>query len=170
MLKILKKNKRGFSLIEMVVYVSILVFMLVIVLEVVVSITRSQRVIRSVRDIENSALGSLERIERETRGAESISTASSTFGVSPGVLMLISTDEDENPRTVEFYLSSGRLRVRENGVDAGALTEGNVRVTSLVFRRFATSTVEGIRTEVIIESGTSTHYRVENFYSSALVR
>ena len=164
------KGRRGFSLIEMVVYISILTFMLVIVLEVVFSVTRSQRVIRSVRDIENSALVSLERIERETRGAESISTASSTLGTSPGVLVLNSLDEEGGSRTVEFSLLNGQLRLKEDGVDTGALTASGTVVTNLVFRRFASSTVEGIKTELTIESGTSTHYRTESFYSSARLR
>ncbi len=155
------RTKEGFSLIEMIVYISILALMLIIVIEVVFSITRSQRVIKSVRNIENSALETLERIEREVRRAESINATSSIFGVHPGKLVL---------GNVEFYLSDGRLYLKENGVDTGALTAEDVTVTNLIFRRFATSTIEGIRAEITIESGTSTHYRIETFYSSAVVR
>lgn len=160
----------GFSLIEMVVYISILALMLMVVLQVVFSITRSQRVIISVRNIENSATASLERVEREARGADSIVTASSTLGTSPGVLVFSSRDENGNTRTVEFYVTGESLRLKENGVDTGALTSSSTRVTSLIFTRFASSTVEGIRTDITLESGTSTYYKTERFYSSARLR
>ena len=58
----------------------------------------------------------------------------------------------------------------ENGGEVGALTQTDARVSSLVFRRFSQSGSEGIRTEITIESGTSTHYRSNNFYSSAVSR
>ncbi len=164
------KKEKGFSLIEMIVYISILAFMLIIVTEVIYSINSSQRVMRAVRDIESSALISLDRIGREVRGATSINVASSTLGTNPGVLVLNSTDGSGAARVVRFYLSSGRVRMSENGVDAGALTESSATTTSLIFRRFATSTAEGIRIGVALESGTSTYYRTENFYSSLLIR
>lgn len=165
-----RNYKTGFSLIEMLVYIVILVFMLVIVLEVVVSVVRSDRVIETVRVIENSAIASIERVGREVRQADSINTAASSLGVHPGVLVLSGKDGAGNPRTVEFYLSGGQVMLKENGVNIGALSESSAEVTSLIFRRFAASTIEGIRTEMTIESGTSTHYRVKTFYSSATIR
>ena len=160
----------GFSLIEILVYISILVFMLVIILEVVVSIVSAERIANSTRSIDNSAVLALERITREMRLSDNIKLTSSTLGTHPGVLVLEGEDADGDPRTVEFYLSSGRIFLRENGVSTGALTEEGSEVTSLVFKRFATSTMEGIRTEMAIESGTSTYYRTETFYSSAVKR
>jgi type II secretory pathway pseudopilin PulG len=163
-------NQKGFSLVEMVIYICILTAMLIIVLEVLVSITKSQRVMKSVRNIEDATLVSLERIERETRAATSINTASSTLGVTPGALVLDTTDTNGNAETLRFYLSNGQLVLNENGLDVGPLTGNDVRVTSLMFVRFASSSVEGIRTQMTIESGTSTAYRSETFYSSATLR
>lgn len=163
------KNK-GFSLIEMLVYITVLTFMLAIIIEVVVSITRAERVIKTVRNIENGAIVSLERVSREIRAAESVNAASSTLDAHPGALVLSSTDEEGDPRIVRFYLSNGRIYLQEDGVDVGALNSSDTMITSLIFRRFATSSFEGIRIEATIESGTSTHYRIKTFYSSALIR
>jgi prepilin-type N-terminal cleavage/methylation domain-containing protein len=162
--------KRGFSLIEMIVYVVILVFMLAIVMNVVVSVAKSDRLIRSARNIETSAATALERINREAKGMSSIDVAASTLGTHPGRLSLDGEDASGNPRSVEFYLSSGRVMMSENGALVGPLTSADAVVTSLIFTRFATSTVEGVRTAATIESGTTTSYRSENFYSSALLR
>ncbi|MEX2013413.1 MAG: type II secretion system protein [Parcubacteria group bacterium] len=169
MTKIPSKQK-GFSLIEMLVYISILVFMLAVIMDITISMVRSERVIRASRNVENSASIALERIVREMRQADSINTTSSIFGSNPGVLVLQGTDTLGDPRTVEFYVSSETLLLKENGLDLGTLTEADARVTDLVFNYFSGSNSEGVRIEMTIESGESPHYRSEHFYASAILR
>ena len=160
----------GFSLVEMLIYIAILILMLAVIMNVTVSVVRSGRIIKALRNVENSALISFERITRETRQAQSINLFSSVLDANPGRLVLVGTDALGNPRTVDFYLSSGVLMLSENGVDVGALTQPDAEVSSLVFHRFFSPNSEGIRTEITIESGTSTHYRSNNFYFSAILR
>lgn len=161
---------KGFSLAEMLIYISILVLMLAVIMNIVVSVVRSGRIIKALRNVENSATVSLERLAREVRQAESVNVSLSTLGSNPGKLVLEGTDEAGSPRTVEFYLLSGVLMFSENGVELGALTQSDARVSDLIFRLFSGPNSEGIRTEMIIESGTSTYYRSEKFYSSAILR
>lgn len=163
-------KQQGFSLLEMLIYIAILVLMLAVIMNIIVSLLRSERVIKALRNVESSAALSLERIGRETRQAETINLAGSVLGSSPGELVLSGSDESGNPRTVRFHLASGVLMFSENGVDVGALTQAEARISNLVFYLFSGSNSQGIRTEITIESGTSTHYRSENFYSSALLR
>ncbi|PIQ66595.1 MAG: hypothetical protein COV96_00630 [Candidatus Zambryskibacteria bacterium CG11_big_fil_rev_8_21_14_0_20_42_18] len=163
-------KSRGFSLVEMIIYMFILVLMLAVIMNIIISVISSGRIIKALRNIENSTLISLERITRETRQAQSVNTDSSILGTNPGELVLQGVDADGNPRTVKFYLSSGVLMLSENGVDVGALTKSDASVSSLVFKRFSGANSEGIRTEIAIESGTSTHYRSNNFYFSAILR
>lgn len=163
-------KSRGFSLVEMLIYIAILVLMLAVIMNIVISVVSSGRIIKALRTVENSALASLERITRETRQAESVNLASSVLDTNPGHLTLQGLDALGTPRTVEFYLSSGVLMFSEDGVEVGALTQADAQVTSLVFRRFSGPNAEGIRTEITIESGTSTHYRSNDFYSSVVLR
>lgn len=163
-------DKKGFSIVEMLVYISILVLMLGVIFNIVLSVIHSGKVIRSLKNVENSAITSLERLVRETRQAENIDIDSSTLGAHPGVLVLEGEDEIGNPRVVEFYLSTSTLMFKENGVDIGALTQEDTRVTNLVFRRFSSISAEGIRVEMSLESGTSTYLRSNNFYFSATIR
>lgn len=165
-----RKMDRGFSLIEMLVYIVILAFMLVLIIEVVLSVSRSERVVQSMRSVENSAVVSLERISREVRQAESVNTSLSTLSTHPGRLVLNGYDNSNNPRTVEFYLTNGRLYVSENNTEIGALSEARANIVDLKFHYFTASSSVGVRTEIKIESGTSTHYRTETFYSTALTR
>ena len=163
------KNFKGFSLLEMLIYLAILLILLVVIINVVTSVVASEKVVSSVRHIQNAATLSLERIGREVRQAENIDS-SSVIGSHPGRLVLVGHDEDGLARTVEFYWSGGQVYLRENGLEIGPLTQSNANVTTLVFRRFSGTNSSGIRTEMTIESGTSTNYRVEKFYSTTIFR
>lgn len=165
-----RSKVEGFSLVEMLIYIAILVLMLSVIMNVIVSTVQSGRIIKALRNVENSAIISLERLVRETRQAESVNLATSVFGSSPGRLVLEGVDAGGGPRTVEFYLSSDRLLFKENGIDLGALTQADARVSNLVFKRFTGPNSEGIRTEITIESGTSTNFRSNNFYFSTVLR
>lgn len=160
----------GFSLVEMLIYIAILVMMLAVIMNTIVSLTGAERVIKSLRNVENSATSGMERVVREVRQAESVNTSLSILGSNPGTLVLEGTDALGNPRTVEFYLSSGKLLLKENGLDIGALTQADAQVSNLTFYLFSASDAEGIKTEMTVESGTSTYYRSERFYSSAILR
>lgn len=165
-----RRWRDGFSLLEMVIYIAILVFMLAIVIQVVFSITRSSRAVQSARNIETSATSALERMGRELRQAEAIDIAASTFNIHPGVLSLDGEDNVGVAYSREFYLLGGRLRLRENGVEVGSLTHASTTVTNLVFTRFYATSTEGVRIEMTLASGTTTAYRTETFYSSILLR
>jgi len=160
----------GFTILEMLIYIAILVLMLVVIMNAVISIVHSGRIINALRNIETSAMMSTERLARELRQAESVNIGLSILGSDPGELVLEGIDLLGNPRTVVFYLSSGTLMLSENGVDTGALSQSGARVSSLIFYPFSSSDALGIKTEITIESGTSTYYRSEKFYSSAILR
>lgn len=163
-------TSKGFSILEMVVYIAILVLMLGVIMNVTVSVVRSHRAIKASKNVENSAIISLERITREVRQADSINILSSTFNSSPGRLVLDGVDINDNPRTVEFYLDSNAIFLKENGVNLGPLSQPEARVESLIFSLYSDYDSMGVRIEAIIESGTSTYYRSNNFYSSATIR
>lgn len=153
----------------MVIYIAILVFMLVIIIQVIFSVAKANRVVKSARTVELSAVAVFERISREVRKAEAIDTASSVWDVSPGTLSL-DGGEGASAYSLEFYLTDGRVRVRQNGIEVGALTQASSTVTSLVFERFSATSTEGVRVQMTVESGTSTAYRSESFLFSTLLR
>src|SRR4051812_40338797 len=101
--------KRGFSLFEMIIYITIAAVMMIFVVQIVISITKGYTDIRLTRDIENSAMISLDRMTRDIRSATAIDTAQSQFGVSPGRLVLQKTEGGVTTVT-DFYVSNGEVQ------------------------------------------------------------
>ncbi|TSC67795.1 MAG: Uncharacterized protein G01um101472_304 [Parcubacteria group bacterium Gr01-1014_72] len=160
----------GFSLIEIIVYVSLLSLLFIVVVSTLLAMTRSFATIRTTQHIQSAALFSLDRMVREIRDGASVNTAQSVLGSHPGVLYLNTTDAASAARTVEFFVSGTTLTLRENGVIAGPLTPEDARVVNLVFRRIDTPHSEGVKIELVIEAGTGSTLRSETFYTTAVMR
>lgn len=160
---------RGFSMVEMIVYLAILSVMLVSVVGTLRAMTRSYGSLRTAMNVERSAVGILERMLREVRDAKSIDAAS-VLGSSPGKLILHSTDAAGAEKTVEFSLSGGSVELKENGVSEGGLNASNVPATNLVFRSFDTGRSKGIKVELTLESGAAETARRAQFWGSAVLR
>ena len=163
-------NARGVSLIELLMYTGILLLISAVAVSSLIGMSRLYRTIHAAQYIESSAQIGMDRIGREVRGATSIDTLQSTLGSSPGVLTLNTTDSAGTAMTVQFYLSSQTLRMRENGTDVGPLTGVDVRVTRLLFRRITTSHSEAAKIEMTLESGSGASYRSKKFYTTAVLR
>lgn len=164
-----KYIQNGFSLIEMLIYIAIMSLLLVIIANMLNSMIRTERIADSSKAVENAAVFGLERIVREVRDASLVS-ASSTLDVTPGVLSLSGVDTSGSAKAVEFSLNQGVLHIKENGVDKGALTESRAKVTSLIFSLINSSSSKSVKTKMTVESGTSTNYRKETFYSTTILR
>jgi type II secretory pathway pseudopilin PulG len=165
-----KSLQRGYSLVESVIYIGILAAMMGVVFHMLVGIAHSREKVNAAQRVTASAITSLDRLTRELKSARRINTASSTLGVHPGKLVLESNFDDGTARVVEFSLVSGVLYLKENGIDQGPLTQNNARVTTLIFTRSSISTNESVRVEIRLESGTSTTYKSERFYTTAVLR
>jgi type II secretory pathway pseudopilin PulG len=156
---------KGFSLLESLVYIAILSVMTVMIINILVSTAHSYNMLRLARSINNSAITSLERMTREIKSADDISTADSTFDTNPGVLTInIGTE------TREFYIDAGVLKIKEDDVDTGALTRDDVSVDSLVFRSLNNGTSKGVRIEMTLLGTHRNSTTTKEFYSFVVLR
>ena len=162
-------TKRGFTLVEMVIYTAILVAILLLIVSFIISFGKAYNVLRSTIHINNSATVSFERMIREIRQANDVDTAASTLNTHPGVLVL-KTTEAGTPVTLEFYISGGILAVKKDGVDAGTLTRTDVTITNLVFRNLSNGISEAVKVEMTLESDVADTTKVRKFYGSAVLR
>jgi type II secretory pathway component PulJ len=164
------KFRAGASLIEMVVYISIMTLILVAVTSMLLVTLSSQRNAKNLRELERSAVIVLDRLVREIRQADSPEPSESQFDAHPGRLTLNTTDEAGNPKTLEFFIDNNVLNLKENGVLQGPLTNPQVRVTNLIFYDLSSSTARAIRTELTLEAGAGEEIRTKSFYAAASFR
>lgn len=158
-------QKRGFSLVEMLIYVAILSAIMIIVVNITLALAQSFSTLKVTKTINGSAIVSIERMTRNVRSATSIDLVQSTFDAHPGRLTFISAGI-----ITEFYLDGDTLKVREDGVDKGQLTSNNALVKNLVFRRLFVGPIEGVRIEMTIESSQGKVVKTENFYDFVVLR
>lgn len=138
--------RRGYTLMEAVVYITILAVFSVIAVNAIIIILGSFKHLRAERTVNTTAGVAFERMVRDTRTAESVTTLQSTFDTNPGRLTLVNPDTS----TTEFYIENGALKVKESGVYAGTLTASTTVVDNLVFRFINHGTVQGIRMELTL--------------------
>lgn len=164
------ETQKGFTLVEIIIYIVVLVGMISSIVAVLVTLSRTENGITSSLAVSESAVSVIERFTHEMHVATSINTSTSTFNVNPGILELNSVDSNNNPRTVDFFVSNGAVHFNQNGVDQGSLTSANVTVTNLTFILTSTTTVAAVHIKLGLQSGTSTAYRSETFYATAALR
>lgn len=164
-----KKNK-GFTLVEMIIYVAILAIVSVIAINATLAMLRAFSDIRVSRDVNNTATVMLERIAREVRGATSVDTGQSILGVNPGVLILNTKDSGGNDTTIEFSITNNLMRVKEGGVDKGALNSGSVVVDNIVYYLVSGVNSDAVKIEMQLTGKRGSVQKTRKFYDTVVLR
>ena len=169
-----KKSSRGFTLVEMLIYLAILVVVSILVVGSVVMMMRAFNRIRVARMVDDSAKLVMERLVNEIRYATSTDTGAgqSSFDSHPGKLVINTADRvTENPTAIEFSLSGSTLRIKEGAQAYQDLTPPNIEITNLVFRRIALpSAEEAVKIEMTIKGTRGTYEKIGNFYDTVVLR
>ena len=153
--------RRGYTLLETVVYVSILAVIATLALGSIVTMYRAYGKTKVERKIVTNGEVAVERIVREIRAATS-TKASSVFKTHPGTLAL-STGET-------FSFSSGIVQIQEGAGSAQNLTSDDVSVTNMVFYEATSTNSKLIKIELTIQSGAGVFLKSRRFYGSAVMR
>lgn len=160
-------HNAGFTLVEMVMYVSILVIVLMTVILAIVGVMRVYTFTQAQTRIGRAAEITLARMTREIRFADSANTVTSSFGTHPGVLALTSSSPT---RTTKFYLDNGVMKFDEDGVYAGNLTLEKVFVSSFIVRHIQVDSSDAVRIELTLDAAGRTGTTSETFYATAVMR
>ncbi len=163
-------TKKGFSLIEMLVYLAIFTVMSVVVINSFIVVVSSFTTTRTNRDLLESGSTVMERISREIRLAKSVDMVNSTLGSSPGVLQLNSVDSLGANTLVKFQTSSGSLNLYQGGALSGNLLGQKIIVTNLIFRRMSTANSEAVKIEMTLQDTLSKILKTATFYDTIILR
>jgi len=158
----------GFSLIEMIVYISIMTLILVVVINMIIIIITSQKKVSSLSIVEHSAVVAFDRMSREIRDAVSIDYGKSQSSY-PAKLVLDTVDEGGVPMEVEIYLENDSLKINDGNI-SGPLVDPGAKVTDFSFFLLSDGTVEAVKLELTLEAGENQFKKTETFYSTILLR
>lgn len=164
-------TRRGFTLVEMIIYIAFFAILSVLTVNATIMIMRSFYTLRLNQSVNQSATVALERLSREIRNAYDIDTANSTLGSNPGRLMLRTKDAVGANTTMEFYVDgANQLRLKEGGIDKGSLVTKTVTLTDLVFRSITTLNSKAVKVEMTLHDSRATTTQAVKFYDTIVLR
>ncbi len=168
--KIMLGSNKGYTLLEMVIYIAVLSVFTVIIVFSLINIAKSFLEVRVERNVNNAAVSALDRMVREIRLSNSVDILNSTFGVNPGRITLNTLASNGSTTTVEFFVSNGIVRMKEGGVDSGALTQSNVNVENLLFQFITIGTTQAVKIDMSLSDTRVGTTSIKNFNNTGLIR
>ncbi len=153
----------------MLIYVGILSITSLLIVNTVISFSRSYKDVVALRIVDNSAMDALERITRDIRGATSIDTGNSTFNSSPGVLTLVKTTNGVST-TTKYYIQNGIIKADVNGTYFGPVTLSSASVTSLIFRKIDSANSSAIKIDMTITGTSGQSSKTKNYYVTTVMK
>jgi type II secretory pathway pseudopilin PulG len=152
--KFFRNPKNGFSIIEVLFYISIFVILISVVTLFAATFIKSVNKNHIKKEVAQGAYAAINNIIYEIENAENVYLPTSVFGVHPGQLSLKTTQklpEEEQITYIDFYLdNNNRLYIKREGGEAMLLTSENLRVTDLEFQYLA-SPSESIRISLTVD-------------------
>jgi len=141
-------GSKGISLVETIIYATVLTLLLFVVAMISISLVKSHRRVSLNRELESNAAFAMERMVREVRLADSVNDGLSVFNSSPGTLTLQGVDGG-TAYTVKFDVDNGQVRLTKDAGTPGFLTSDQVVVTDLIFQKASNVNSEVVK--IILE-------------------
>jgi type II secretory pathway pseudopilin PulG len=159
------RYKRGFSLVEVLVYLAVTVLVSLAGVETYLSLDTVLVRNATERAVNHSAMVALERIGSEIKSGIGLNTAQSTFGSSPGELTVV-----YGTTTSNFSVNAGQLIFTQNGTVIGPLTSESVIVESFVVDRYVGTTTEIVRISLTLSGNSKAASTTRTYYTSGVLR
>lgn len=157
------KNNKGFSLVEMIVYLAIMTIITTTLVQSFIVVLKSNKNSFVDSVIRNSGYSIMENIIREARKSNDINTCSSN---------LLSFVQANN-NIVNFSVSNGVVDFSEGistQVSKGPLNNSDIRVTSLNCNIINTENSKAIKFKIDLSTTIDGQYKTESFYSTVILR
>ncbi len=147
-----KLRNKGFTLIEVLIYLAIVGIALSSFVAFVMQISDVKAKNYVMEEAQANARIALDIISRKIKSANGVNTALSTFDADPGELSLSMSDSSKNPTVFNLTEDDGILQITQGADDPVAITSDEVKITSLVFTNLsAGSDFENIRIQLTVE-------------------
>ncbi|MEK7500113.1 MAG: hypothetical protein AAB649_05920, partial [Patescibacteria group bacterium] len=157
-------------LVEMLISIGIITLLLLVIIEISFSISKSHERSRDFLEINSASVGAFSRFSRDIRRATTVDTVNSTLGGSQGKLVLNMKRDDGTNDVTTFYLEEEKVKERFNGTVVGDLTPAVMSISNLTFRLFTVASTSAIRVEMTIAPSASSTVPAVNFYGTYVLR
>lgn len=164
-MKSINKNKRGFSLIEIIFYIAIFAIFSLVIIQTLVLMTKSFRTTQIQKDIVQGG-EIMERIIREIKVATNINSITTNT-------INLRKDDDLGTAvgdTTEFVLNGNNINLLEDSVLIGNLNSSNVIVNNLTFTQITTTQGVAVKVYLSLSSTKDSTNKVYEFYDTAVLR
>jgi len=146
------KKTGGFTLVETLVYISLVGGAMISFINFTISISNSRNKVYVEQEVQANARMALNLISQTIKSAASVNVASSTFSVDPGVLSLSMNEAAGNPIIINLTEDDGLLQIKKGVSPEILITGDEIKITNLVFTDLtASSTKENIKIEITLE-------------------
>lgn len=170
----LKRNgnfQSGFTLVEVLLYVTISGFLLLSTSLFLSTLLESRIKNQTIAEVEEQGIGALQIMTQAIRNADTINAPAS--GASASTLSVNTIVAGNNPTV--FDLSSGALHIKEGSASAIALTNARVVVSALTFQNLSRAATPGtmriqFTVTAVNPSGRSEYSFSKTFIASATLR
>ncbi|MBU4338520.1 type II secretion system GspH family protein [Patescibacteria group bacterium] len=155
------KNKKGYTLIEMLLYVALLGIIMVVIVGVFFVISRTNSRIVTLIEINSNAYSAMERMVYEASNAKKIYLPTSNFtnynynGTKAAQFSLATSQAvpaNESIVYIDFYLEDNTIFMKQEGLSPIALTSSNVSVQNLNFYYYKNGTRESVEINFTVKS------------------
>lgn len=136
------KEKKGFSLIEMVVYASLLAALSVWLVTISMHMVNAYFLLRAEREVIGNARVLLESVSKNIAEASEVYAPTSRFDSDIGQLSLLTSEgamPEHETAYVDFWVDNGRLWMRKEGQTSLVLSSTAVRVSQFRLERITQS-------------------------------
>lgn len=165
-----KIQKTGVTLVETVVYVTLLAMLTTVTVTSLVLLNKSLQGIILGRIVNDTAQEVMEKITREIRVANSVDTLESSLGINPSILVLHSTDTAGDAVEIKFEILASTLEFYRDGSLVGPLTPRQVTIDELIFDHIITPESEAVKVSLVLQAQKGSTNIEETFSTTVLLR
>lgn len=163
-------NKKGFTLLELIIYIGLLTAISLVMVSAFLGLSRAKGGITARTEVNSNLRFAVEKINQDIKDAGNVGTPASPGGTTSSSLV-VTTDEGQ----ITYCISDGRLRRQVTTACNGAspvVTSDKVNVSALTFTRFQNTNSVLAQTVVTIQTSITIDYISSSpglDYSSSLV-
>ena len=164
MFNINKNKESGFTLIEMIVYVSLVGIISIVLFNITFFVIRANNKIIALSRVSSNAQSVMERMTYEITNSQYIYFPTSNFvnynhnlseGSQLSLVMEADISSNEDITFIDFYVENRTLFLKEEGLSPIALTSSDVLVSGMEFSYYKNDLRESVIVDMTIQAKNS---------------